>query len=146
MTNNGYTHLERLTLDTHVLIWYTEGIKLTPYQVDLIEKVREKGCLYISAISIWEVSMLASKDKIAFAISLSKWVDQVLSIPGLKLIDLCIPILIQSCELLHYHHKDPADRMIIASSRYVNSHLMTFDQKIMDYAAQGYLKVVAINS
>jgi PIN domain nuclease of toxin-antitoxin system len=146
MANMEYANLERLTLDTHVLIWYTEGIKLTQTQVDLIENARRKGYLYISAISIWEICMLTSKGKIAFAISLSKWIDQVLTIPGLNLIDLSVPILVQSCELSNYEHKDPADRLIIASTKYINSHLMTFDQKIIAYAAKDYLKVVAINS
>lgn len=63
--------------------------------------------------------------------------------PGLKVIDLSIPILVQSCELPSYTHKDPADRLIIASSRAINAHLMTADQKIMDYAHEGYLKVIA---
>jgi PIN domain nuclease of toxin-antitoxin system len=55
-----------------VLIWYTEGIKLTESQINLIETDRKKGCLYISAISIWEVTMLVSKDKIAFSIGLNQ--------------------------------------------------------------------------
>ena len=145
MVNSEYPNIEKLTLDTHVLLWYTEGTRLTPSQVNVIEKAREKNCLYISTISIWEIAMLASKNKIALAISLNEWVDQVLATPGLNLIDLSIPILIQSCELLHYPHKDPADRLIISSSRYINAHLITFDQKIIDYAAEGYLKVVAIH-
>jgi PIN domain nuclease of toxin-antitoxin system len=146
MNNQTYAQVERLVLDTHVLLWYTEGIKLSQSQVELIGKARLKGSLYISAISIWEIALLASKDKIAFSISLGEWIDQVVSIPGLQVIDLGIPILVQSCELLHYLHKDPADRLIIASSRYVNAYLMTFDQNIIDYGAKGYLKVVATSS
>jgi PIN domain nuclease of toxin-antitoxin system len=57
--------------------------------------------------------------------------------PILKVIDLSVSILIQSCELLNYPHKDPADRLIISSSKAINSHLMNFDQKIMDYANGG---------
>lgn len=143
MTSNEYADLEKLTLDTHVLIWYAEGINLSQSQVDLIEKAREKGCLYISAISIWEITLLASKGRIALSIHLEEWINQLLSTPGLNVIDLSIPILVQSCELLNYPHKDPADRLIIASSRSINSHLMTFDQKIIDYAEKGYLKVTS---
>ena len=142
MEINAYATIEKLTLDTHVLIWYTEGINLTQEQVDLIEAVRSKGGLYISAISIWEISMLVSKEKIAFAISLDEWINKLLSTPGLQIMDLSLPILRQSCDLPNYHHRDPADRLIIASSRWINSHLLTFDHKILDYAKQGYLKVV----
>ena len=86
--------------------------------------------------------MLVNKDKIALAISLDEWVDKIISTPGFNLIELSIPILTQSCALPKYEHKDPADRLIIASVRSINSHLMTFDQKIIDYADQGYLKVI----
>lgn len=75
MTQHNYPSLEKLTLDTHVLIWYTEGNILTEKEVNLIETARKKGCLYISAISIWEIAMLVAKDKIAFSIGLDQWID-----------------------------------------------------------------------
>ncbi len=132
---------KQLILDTHVLIWYMEGIKLSNKQVTLIDKIREENNLYVSAISIWEISMLAKKDKIAFSISLTEWIDNVLSMPGLNLIDLSVAILMESCDLPNYKHKDPADRFIIASNRSINAYLMTFDQKIIDYANQGYIRI-----
>ena len=141
MADNTDLNLEKLTLDTHVLIWYSEGTTLSNDHVNLIEQTREAGNLYISAISLWEIAMLVHKDKIALSISLNEWIDKIMSTPGFNLIDLSIPILIQSCELPKYEHKDPADRLIIASVRSINSHLMTFDQKIIDYADKGYLKI-----
>jgi PIN domain nuclease of toxin-antitoxin system len=44
--------LEKLTLDTHVLIWYVEGIKLNTHQVELIDKACNQDSLFVSAISI----------------------------------------------------------------------------------------------
>ncbi|WP_425361612.1 type II toxin-antitoxin system VapC family toxin [Candidatus Tisiphia endosymbiont of Ceraclea dissimilis] len=142
MTNDTHINIEKLTLDTHVLIWYSEGTNLSKEQVNIIEQVRKAGNLYISAISIWEIAMLVNKDKIALSISLDEWIDKLLSTPGLNLIDLSISILTQSCVLPKYEYKDPADRLIIASVRYINSHLMTFDQKVIGYADNGYLKVI----
>ncbi|HJD56661.1 PIN domain-containing protein [Candidatus Tisiphia endosymbiont of Ptychoptera albimana] len=65
MTNDPMINLERLTLDTHVLIWYTEGIKLSKEQVKIIEQVRQASNLYVSAISIWETAMLINKDRMS---------------------------------------------------------------------------------
>lgn len=141
MAISQYAGIEKLILDTHVLVWYVEGINLTQSQVDVIEKFREKGCLYISAISIWEIALLANKSRIVFSISLEGWIKELLLIPGLHVIELSIPILVQSCGLINYPHKDPADRLIISASRSTNSLLMTFDQKIIDYAKDGYVKV-----
>jgi PIN domain nuclease of toxin-antitoxin system len=147
MTNlSDQDPLGKLTLDTHILIWYAEGIRLTPTQVSIIDQARSQNLLYIAAISLWEIAMLAQKDKIAFAISLDEWIENILSTPGLNLIDLSVPILVESCNLPNFEHKDPADRLIISSARSINSHLMTFDQKINDYAADGYLKIVQIDN
>ena len=133
---------DKILLDTHIVIWYTEGIKLSPYQIGLIESARKRNELYISAISIWEITMLATKCKVIFSMSTNEWINKLLSIPGLNLIDLSVPILMQSCELPNYQYKDPADRMIIATSRVNSLSLMTFDSKIIDYGTQGYLKIV----
>ena len=134
--------IEKLILDTHILIWYLEGVELSEQQIELIENQRSNNQLYISAISIWEISMLINKKKIAISISLNEWLHKVQNIPSLNIIDLSIPILIESCNLPDLEHKDPADRMIIASTRAVNGYLMTLDKKILQYANEGYLKII----
>lgn len=132
----------KLILDTHIIIWYIEGINLNKEQIKIIDDYQKNNSLYISAISIWEISMLASKNKITFSVSLKEWIDSLLSIPGLNLVNLSPSILIESCNLTNLDHKDPADRMIISTARNLNAHLMTADQKILDYAKQGHLKVI----
>jgi PIN domain nuclease of toxin-antitoxin system len=141
VTLDNTPEIDKLILDTHILIWYIEGINLSEPQVELIDKMREKSSVYISAISIWEIALLVSKERIALSIDIDEWIQRVASITGLNLMDLSIPILTQSCTLLNYEHKDPADRMIIASARSINAHLITLDQKIIDYADKGYLKI-----
>lgn len=86
--------------------------------------------------------MLIKKKKIAISISVNEWLSKVQNIPGLEVIDLFIAILIESCNLPDLEHKDPADRMIISSTRGINGHLMTLDSKIIEYANDGYLKVI----
>lgn len=135
---------QRLVLDTHILIWYVEGIKLTEEHIDLIEKSRTARQLYISAISVWEIAMLASKGRIVINIPIKEWVERVVTNLDINLIDLSPDILIESSLLPNYEYKDPADRMIIASVRSTNSQLMTFDQKIIDYANIGYLKLCIV--
>ncbi len=135
----------KITLDTHIIIWYAEGINLTEKQVSIIDKARDRNALFISSISIWEISMLFNKGKAVFSMSLNELIDKILSIPGLNLIDLSIPILLESTSLPNYEHRDPADRLIIASSRSNGSYLMTVDKKIINYGDKGYLKIVSSN-
>ena len=139
---NDKSPIEKITLDTHIIIWYSEGIKLSEEQVSIIDKARDNNCLFISSISIWEIAMLFNKGKTVLSMGLNELIDKILSIPGLNVIDLSIPILLESTLLPNYEHKDPADRLIIASTRSNGSYLMTVDQKIIDYANKGYLKMV----
>ena len=88
-----------------------------------------------------EVAMLINKKKAAFSISITEWLHRLMDIPGLNIIELSLNILIESCNLPSYEYKDPADRLIIASTREINGHLLTFDQKILDYAKNGYVKI-----
>ena len=39
-------------------------------------------------------------------------------------------------------HADPADRLIIATARHWRIPLVTADRAIVDYAADGYLRVM----
>lgn len=71
MTDIEASNQDGLILDTHILIWYVEGIRLSEAQINLIDKIREQNKLYISAISIWEIVMLENKGKIAFSIELN---------------------------------------------------------------------------
>lgn len=133
---------EKLILDTHILLWYCDGVNLSEEQIQRIESFRMKNQLYISAITIWEIAMLYNKGKVIFSIPLNEWVNKILSVEGLNVIELSNSILIESCSLPNFKHKDPADRMIIASTRADNAYLFTFDQKIIDYGNKGYLKLL----
>ena len=142
--NNSDSEIQSLILDTHILVWYAEGIKLSKQQADLIDKTRIEKKLFISAITVWEISMLSSKGRLVLASPIKEWVNSLLTVSGIKLVDLSSDILIESSLLPNYEYKDPADRMIISSARITNSHLMTFDQKIINYANLGYLKLANV--
>ena len=131
----------KLLLDTHILVWYAEGIKLSKLQVEVIEKARKDSNLFISHISIWEIVMLVNKGRVSFSLPIQEWIDKLLSIEGFSIAELTTSILIESCQLPNYEHKDPVDRMIIATARCCNAVLMTADQKILDYGTIGYVKV-----
>ena len=52
-------------------------------------------------------------------------------------------IAVKSDALPHVFHRDPADRLIVATARVANATLMTRDQRILDYAARGHLTAIA---
>jgi len=53
----------RLVLDTHVWIWAVEGMtdRLDPKALTAIEQAARASTLAVSAISVWELAMLAPR-------------------------------------------------------------------------------------
>jgi PIN domain nuclease of toxin-antitoxin system len=135
-----------LLLDTHVWIWYAEGIasRLPVESVARIEEMRKQSRLFVSAISVWEVGMLHGKQKLALSAPLDAWVARAADLPGLGLLPLDTESALESTWLPGTIHGDPADRFLVAIARMTGAHLMTADRKIIEYAGTGYVNVVPI--
>jgi PIN domain nuclease of toxin-antitoxin system len=130
-----------LLLDTHIFLWLMFKDKnLSKSELKLIEQYAKKNSLFISAISIWEIALLAKRGRINLYQPPLKWVEEALALPGISLAPLTPAILCESVDLPEEFHKDPADRMIVATARMMKLRLMTHDQKILDYAEQGLIE------
>lgn len=122
-----------ILLDTHAWWWcLTEPENLSGNAVAMIRgaKTDER---FIASISIWEFAMMVAKKKIELKISTAKWLSRAIDASGITVIDLSPDIAIDSCNLPGIFHKDPADRIVVASARIHNLTLLTKDKKILDY-------------
>ncbi|WP_312262734.1 type II toxin-antitoxin system VapC family toxin [Candidatus Igneacidithiobacillus taiwanensis] len=135
-----------LLLDTHVWIWYAEGSKtqLSSAALAAIEQARSGNCLYLSAISVWEIGMLCAKEKISLSAPIGEWMRRALSLPGLRLLVLDAETALESTQLPDSPHGDPADRFLIAAARVHGQRLVTADRKIRRYGEVGHVKIMAI--
>jgi PIN domain nuclease of toxin-antitoxin system len=61
------------------------------------------------------------------------WLDQALSYPGIRLLDLTPRIVVESTQLPGNFHRDPADQLIVATARVLHCALMTVDEQIARY-------------
>lgn len=132
-----------LLLDTHIFLWLMlKNKNLSDREIKLIGQHAIKDALYISAISIWEIALLEQRGRIHLYQPPLKWVEKALSSPGINLAPLTPAILCESVAISEDLHKDPADRMIVATARIMQLRLMTHDQKILSYAQQGLIDCV----
>ncbi len=123
-----------LLLDTHVWIWMLAGDqRLSPKSATRIEAAQQNQGLYLSDISLWEVSMLASKGRITLDQPTLQWLKHALKISNVQLIRLLPEIVVESTELPDHFHGDPADRLLIATARILELTLATHDEKILAY-------------
>lgn len=132
-----------LILDTHVILWLFDGDEtLSSQSRDLIKQTIRAHFLLIPAISVWEIFMLEVKGRIKLSMPVQAWIEKIMSLPYVKLKPLSVDIALESCHLPGTFHPDPADRMIVATSRILDVPLMTRDQRIIDYGKKDYLKVI----
>jgi len=133
-----------LLLDTHVWIWFMlANAELAVTGRHVINRAAASGLLRITAISHWEAALLASRGRLALGRPLAQWITEAVSAPGLSIEPLLPQIAVEACSLPEAFHRDPADRLIVATARVANATLMTRDQRILDYAARGHLTAIA---
>ena len=122
-----------IILDTHIWIWWVnESPRLTENQKQIIKENQVNG-LGISVISCWEVAKLVEKKRLILSIPVEEWLEKASTYPGIKILNLSIPILVESTQLIGFHN-DPADQIIVATSKVKNSKLLTVDKKILNYS------------
>ena len=124
-----------IVLDTHILIWWATGDlkKLSSNAIAAIDQEMQAGEIIISSISAWEIAMLINKDRIVISMDLDEWLSTIEQIDAVKFYAVDNDIAIKSANLPGEFHKDPADRMIVATARKLGSSLITADEKIINY-------------
>ena len=133
-----------LLLDTCAMIWMGEDAPVAPAAVAAMDKAGTDGTpVLVSPISAWERAMLVAKGRIRSPLSPKAWFDRILNIGGLKLAPLSPDILADASFLPEPLHRDPADRIIIATARALDLTIITRDTLILDYAAQGHVRAIA---
>ncbi|HEY4089548.1 MAG TPA: type II toxin-antitoxin system VapC family toxin [Bryobacteraceae bacterium] len=138
---NGSGEETPLLIDTPYWIWYVAATRerLTHQNVQSIRAAGASDRLLVSAISIWEVAMLESKNRIQLQKPCAQWVEEALTMPGISLAPLSPAIAIESNHLPGQFHGDPADRIIVATARVMGARLLTSDKSIRAYAADGHV-------
>lgn len=125
--------------NTHVWIWSAAGDPRA-------EKIRAfSGTAIISAVSQWEVSMLAMKGRLSLKSDEETWFSANLEAP-VSLAPLTAEISMASCRLPDFHG-DPADRIIVATAITLGIPLITADEKIIRWKkAQRLVHVIALKA
>jgi len=90
--------------------------------------------LKLSAISPWEVAILVNRKRLELKVPIETWLQLSIDDANIVLVPLTPPIALESATLPGDFHKDPADRIIVATARKYNLPILTSDQKIHDYA------------
>jgi PIN domain nuclease of toxin-antitoxin system len=122
-----------ILLDTHIWVWWTHDDASLPIEYKQLLQHYEKEGLGVSVISCWEVAKLVEYQRLILPRPVSEWLKMALAYPNIKLLNLTPEIALESTQLPKPFHKDPADQIIVATSRVYDCPLATVDTKIRDY-------------
>lgn len=124
-----------IVLDTHALLWWATGddAQLSPAAAQAIAAEMSGGQIVVSSISAWELAMLVARDRIHLSMDVEAWLSVVGQIEAVRFVPVDNEIAVKSNALPGEFHKDPADRMIVATARKLAAPLVTADEKIRAY-------------
>ena len=124
-----------IVLDTHAWIWWvTKDRRLSRRARASIERAASRGELHLSIFSVWELAKKVEKGQLALDRPLDEWLDAALSSEGLQVADLTRTLIVDSCRLPQPFHGDPADQVIVATTRSLSATLVTKDARLREYA------------
>jgi PIN domain nuclease of toxin-antitoxin system len=131
-------------LDTCAVIWMTEDMPVDPVAFSRVNEAFQRGAkVCISPISAWEVGIHLARGRMIVAGPAKVWFRKIAGQPGITVTDLTADVLIASTDLPDLAHRDPADRIIIATAREFGLRIVTRDRLILDYAAKGHVLALA---
>lgn len=122
-----------ILMDTHVWIWWVQGDPSLPPSMRGQLEVNEKYGLGVSVISCLEIARLVAYGRLILPRPIDEWVNEALLYPHVKLVELSPAIAIDSSRLPGPFHKDPCDRIIVATARSLDIPLATADGRIRNY-------------
>ena len=120
-----FEKIESAVFDTHIWLRSSAGDR----RLAALRNFR--GVAIVSAISVWEAAMLATKGRIVLQPDIDKWIRANLQ-PPVRLEPIHPEISIESCRLPDFHG-DPADRIIVATALVLGTPLITTDRAIAEW-------------
>jgi PIN domain nuclease of toxin-antitoxin system len=119
-------------LDTHILLRWFEGTgRLSARQTKVLEEADASEPLLVAEITLWEVAVLASLGRIELRMPLRDWLEAATAPPLVRRVGLSPAIAAEVAVLPDSFHRDPADRILVATARALDATFVTQDERIV---------------
>jgi len=95
--------------------------------------INQQSLFSIADITLLEVARKAQLGDLILDATIERWFEIALPPRRSRILPITTPIAIESSRLPEPFHKDPADRLIVATARIHGLTIITSDLKILDY-------------
>ena len=119
----------RLLLDTHIWIWSVGASSRLSKRVSVAlgDSANE---LWLSPISIWELTILNAKGRTASVGRIEDWIENALRTSPLKEAPLTFEVALAT-NRFRPQHRDPADAFLAATAKVYDLTLVTADAELL---------------
>lgn len=127
-----------LLLDTHIALWLDSGDeRLRPETRTHIDACwRQGGTIFLSAVSAWEIALLVDTGRVDLDIPIADWIERFLDCHGIEPAPLDCRAASRSYQMHPLEHRDPTDRLLIATAIELGCPLVTYDERIARFAGR----------
>lgn len=118
-------------LDTHAWIWWVDhDRRLGRRALDALDRLPADNRPILCDISLWETAMLVDRGRLSFDVTLRDWLEAATHPRSVHLLSITPEIVAEVAALPKTFHRDPADRIIVATCRILQAPLCTRDRLI----------------
>jgi PIN domain nuclease of toxin-antitoxin system len=118
-------------VDTHVFLWwFAENPRLSLKIRRLLDSASADEPVLLCDISLWEIANLHSRGRIELDRPLREWLEMATAGPRIAVQGITAAVAATVAGLPSTFHRDPADRIIVATAMVLGAELATLDRRI----------------
>ena len=121
-----------IVLDTHALLWWALDPERLSGTAQGVCAQMERDGGFASAISVWELGVKVRSGKLDLGMGLPEFVRRLQSSAAVELVPVDASIWLRTV-MLDWSHRDPADRVIVATALEKGLPLLTRDEALHAY-------------
>lgn len=119
-------------LDTHVWIWWMlRTDDLEPMVLKRLDDLARGSRPLLSAMSLWEMAMLVERGRVVLKGDLRRWLRVAAGPETVEVVPITPDIAAASASLPSSFHRDPADRLLVATAKVRGCPVLTHDERIL---------------
>lgn len=128
-------------LDTHVLVWWvSDPVRLPGPMRTVLDQACADQPLLVPDICLWEIATLVSLGRLHLSLPLQDWLSRATAPPLVQRVPITPAIAAEVAALPDTFHRDPGDRLIVATARTLSLPLLTLDGRIR---SSGLVRIIA---
>ena len=121
-----------MLLDTSALLYWTLRPEELPTRARQVIADAARDEVVVSAISLWEIGLKTQRGALELGLPFDAYVERLRRVDRLTLAPVDVPVWLRVLAL-PWEHRDPADRVVVATAEVLDVPVVTSDGTILRY-------------